>query len=67
MVHAVDPPIAAYCPTLHASHAVTFDATENVPWAHSMHVLAPALAPVLLIEPALHTSHFESTAELTEY
>ena len=67
MVHAVDPPIAAYCPTLHASHAVTFDAAENLPCAHSMHVLAPELAPVLVIDPALHTAHFESTAELTEY
>ena len=67
MVHAVDPPIAAYCPTLHASHAVTFDAAENLPCAHSMHVLAPALVPVLVIEPARHRAHFVSTAESAEY
>ena len=66
MVHAVDPAIAAYCPTLHASHAVTFDAAENLPWAHSVHVLAPALAPALVIDPAAQTVH-AATLDTAEY
>ena len=34
-------------------HAATFDAIEYLPTAHAVHVVAPALVPVLVMEPAV--------------
>ena len=41
-------------PALQSEQAGTFDAAEYWPAAHSLHVVAPVLAPVLVIEPAAH-------------
>jgi hypothetical protein len=37
--------------------ALTAEASENVPTAHSVQVLAPGSLPVLVIEPVAHTMH----------
>ena len=37
--------------------ALTVEASENVPTAHSVQVLAPGSLPVLAIEPVAHTMH----------
>jgi hypothetical protein len=44
-------------PASHSEHALTAEASENVPAAHSVQVLAPGSLPVLVIEPAAHTTH----------
>ena len=36
-------------------HAATLDAVENLPTAQAVQTLAPALAPVFVIQPALHS------------
>ena len=35
-------------------HCATFDAVEYLPTAHAVHVVAPVLVPVFVIEPAAH-------------
>ena len=50
-MHADEPSVAAYLPAGHAIQAATFDAIEYLPTAHLVQVLAPALAPVFVIEP----------------
>ena len=47
-------------------HAVTFDAVEYLPTAHTVHVLAPVPVPVFVIEPAAHSMHVESV-DAAEY
>ena len=42
-------------PASQSVHEATFDATENLPAPHSVHELAPAVAPVFVIDPAAHT------------
>jgi hypothetical protein len=37
--------------------ALAAEASKNVPAAHSVQVLAPGSLPVLVIEPAAHTTH----------
>ena len=47
-------------------HAATFDAVEYLPTAHAVHVVAPALVPVLVIDPSAQSVH-EATFEAVEY
>ena len=47
-------------------HAATFDAVEYLPTAHTVHVMAPALVPVFVIEPASQSEH-DATFEAFEY
>ena len=49
-----DPSLAAYLPFGHDVHAFTFDSLEYLPTAHALQMLAPALVPVFVIEPAAH-------------
>ena len=44
----------------------TLDAEEYLPATHAVHVLAPASGPVLVRDPASHTSH-EPTFDATAY
>ena len=37
--------------------AATFDAVEYLPTAHAVQILAPSLAPVFVIDPALQSVH----------
>ena len=47
-------------------HAATFDAVEYLPTAHTVHVVAPVLVPVFVIEPASQSEH-DGTFEAFEY
>ena len=47
-------------------HAATFDAVEYLPTAHVVHVVAPVLVPVFVIEPAAQSEH-DFTSEASEY
>ena len=49
-------PVFVIEPAEQALHDATFDAVEYRPGAHSVHVVAPALTPVFVIEPATHNS-----------
>ena len=49
-----DPGVATYLPAAQSLHDATFDAVENLPASHSVHVVAPSLEPVSVIEPASH-------------
>ena len=40
--------------------AATLDAVEYLPTAHPVQILAPALVPVFVSEPALQSAHAES-------
>ena len=46
-------------------HAATFDAVEYLPTAHTVHVVAPVLAPVSVMEPATQLLH-DATFDLVE-
>ena len=46
--------------------AVTFDAVEYLPAAHAVHVVAPVLVPVFVIEPAAQSEH-DGTFDAFEY
>ena len=60
--HAVqdDPPVSFSVlvtePPAQVVHDDTFDSRLNKPAAHSVHMLAPGLAPVLVNDPALQSS-----------
>ena len=60
-----EPSLAAYLPFGHAMQAATFDAVEYLPTAHPVQILAPALVPVFVREPALHSAHSFATPEGT--
>ena len=47
-------------------HALTFDAVEYRPMGHAVHIVAPALEPVFVIEPAAQALHDESV-DAAEY
>ena len=47
-------------------HAAILDAVEYLPTAHAVHVVAPLLLPVSVIDPAAHLMH-EATSDATEY
>ena len=47
-------------------HDGTVDAVEYLPAAHSVHELAPALAPVFVMDPALQSVH-DATFDAVEY
>ena len=47
-------------------HAATSDAVEYLPAPHAVHVVAPSLLPVSVIDPAAHVMH-ESTSDAVEY
>jgi hypothetical protein len=47
-------------------HAATLDAVEYFPATHSVHSVAPELAPLLVIEPAPHGVH-SATFDALEY
>ena len=47
-------------------HAATFDAVEYLPTAHTVHVVAPVLVPVFVIEPASQSEH-DVTFDAVEY
>ena len=47
-------------------HDVAADITEYLPAPHSVHELAPALAPVFVIEPAPQSLH-AATFDAVEY
>ena len=44
----------------------TFDAVEYLPTAHPVQILAPALVPVFVIEPAAQSLH-DATFDAVEY
>ena len=46
--------------------AATFDAVEYLPTAHAVHVVAPVLMPLSVIEPAPQVVH-DATFDAVEY
>ena len=44
---------------MHLVQACTFDANEYLPFAHGVHVVAPAEVPVFVLEPAGQSMHAE--------
>ena len=44
-------------------HVPTSDAVEYLPTAHAVHMLAPALVPVFVIEPAGHSAQSLASSE----
>ena len=61
-----EPVVPLYVPGAQSVHAATFDATEYLPTAHAVHVVAPVLVPASVIEPAAQSVHVESV-EFVEY
>ena len=47
-------------------HVDMLDAVEYLPTPHGMHVVAPPLLPVSVIDPAAHLVH-EATFDAVEY
>ena len=50
----------------HVEHESTSDEVEYVPTAQGVHVVAPALVPVSVMDPAPQVEH-ESTSDEVEY
>ena len=48
-------PASVIEPAAQSMHDGTFDFVEYLPSAHAVHALAPALVPVLVVEPDTHT------------
>jgi hypothetical protein len=46
-------------------HAATFDFFEYLPTSHSVHVTAPVLLPLSVIEPAAHVMQSDASSEAT--
>ena len=53
-----------YVPALQSVQEVTFEAVEYFPPTHSVHVVAPALVPVSVIEPELQLAHDNASIEV---
>ena len=51
---------------VHVEHEATFEDNEYKPAAQGVHVVAPVLVPVFVIEPAAHEEH-EVTFDDNEY
>ena len=62
---AFDPSVPTYLPTPQSVHAPTFDFVEYFPAEHLVHVVAPVLVPLFVIEPAPHA--IQPVVELVEY
>ena len=60
---AVRAPLPWYRPATHGAHSTVGDALL-CPAAHAVHVVAPWLASVFVIDPASHARHFTVDAEL---
>ena len=56
-MHIVWPTEGWKNPAAHSEQALTTEASENVPTAHSVQELAPGSLPVLVTEPAAHIVH----------
>jgi hypothetical protein len=50
-------------PAEHEVQAATFDAVEYLPTVHGVQMLAPALVPEFVIEPASHSAQSLAKAE----
>ena len=50
-------------PTSQSEHTGTFDAVEYLPAPHLVHKLAPAVAPVFVIDPAAHSTQSLAPSE----
>ena len=61
--HDVLPALREYLPARQSLHASTADA-EYWPAAHAVHVVAPVVLPVFVIQPASHSAHDESVDAL---
>ena len=62
-----EPSASVYLPTSQSMHAVAmFDAVEYFPAAQAVHVVAPLMLPVSVIDPAAHMMH-EATFDEFEY
>ena len=61
--HDVLPALREYLPARQSLHASTADA-EYWPAAHAVHVVAPVVLPVFVIQPASHSAHVFRTTEI---
>ena len=64
---AFDPLVPTYLPALQSMQDATFDATVNLPAAHSVHKVAPVSVPAFVIDPApqsLHDATFDARENL---
>ena len=62
-----EPPVSTYLPASQSMHAVEMlDAVEYLPAAQTVHVVAPVLVPLSVIDPAAHVMH-DSTFDAVEY
>jgi hypothetical protein len=61
-----EPIVSTYLPGSQSVQAPTFDAVENLPTAHAVQLLPPALMPVLVMEPAAHLAQ-EAAVDIVEY
>ena len=62
---AFEPALPTYLPAPQSLQAGTFERIEYLPPAHFVHVVAPALVPVFVIEPAPQET--QPVVELSEY
>ena len=65
-LRSFEPVVPLYVPGAQSVHAATFDATEYLPTAHAVHVVAPVLVPASVIEPAAQSVH-DATFDAVEY
>ena len=65
-LRSFEPVVPLYVPGAQSVHAATFDATEYLPTAHAVHVVAPVLVPASVIEPAAQSMH-DGTFDFVEY
>ena len=65
-LRSFEPVVPLYVPGAQSVHAATFDATEYLPTAHAVHVVAPVLVPASVIDPAAQSMH-DGTFDFVEY
>ena len=53
----LEPISVLYFPILQVVHRASVGELENLPEAHAVHSLAPAEAPMFVIDPAVHRVH----------
>ena len=46
-------------PAAQSEHDATFEASEYVPAAHGVHVVAPDAEPLSVIDPAAHSEQYD--------
>jgi len=61
-----EPSFCVYLPTVQSVQAATLDEVEYLPFAHTVHAVAPAAVPLFVIEPAAQSAQ-DASLELVDH